>query len=68
MSPEKHELDPLDRPIKAAKAFADVLGWPLKQVEYQLQRGQIDADKLGKRRWVSTARRLLRQFAGGAPA
>jgi hypothetical protein len=33
------------------------------QVQYLLERGRIDADKVG-RRWISTPRRLLSQFAG----
>jgi hypothetical protein len=57
-------IDPLDRPIQGAAAFAEVLGWPEKQVRYALERKRLDADKLGPRIWVSTPRRLLAQFAG----
>jgi hypothetical protein len=63
MSPPTLEIDPLDQPIRGAGPFAAVLGWPEKQVRYALERGLLDADKLGNI-WVSTPRRLLRQFAG----
>jgi hypothetical protein len=70
MSPPKLEIDPLDMPIEGAEAFTRVYGWPPereKRVRYLLERGLIDADKVG-RIWISTPRRLLRQFAGRASA
>jgi hypothetical protein len=60
------EIDPLDVPIEGAAAFADVLRWPEKRVRYLLERKLLDADKIGPRIWVSTPRRLLKQFAGKA--
>ena len=62
------EIDPLDRPIEGAKAFASVLSWPEKRVRYLLERQLLDATKIGPRIWVSTPRRLLKQFAGKSPA
>jgi hypothetical protein len=69
MSHSLPDIDPLDQPVWGAEAIAKVLNRPVKQVRYGLERGRFDADKLGKS-WVSTPRRLLRQFAGrkvGAP-
>jgi hypothetical protein len=64
MSQPIPEIDPLDQPIEGAAAFAAVLNWPEKRVRYLLERGLLHAEKLGPRIWVSTPRRLLRQFAG----
>jgi hypothetical protein len=66
--PPTLQIDDLDRPIRGAKAFSDVLGpdRPEKKVRYRLERDQLDADKLG-RNWISTPRRLLDQFAGKGP-
>jgi hypothetical protein len=63
MSHSLPDIDPLDQPVWGAEAIAKVLNRPVKQVRYGLERGRFDADKLGKS-WVSTPRRLLRQFAG----
>ena len=64
-------IDPLDRPVNGAEAIAEVLnllhkkgrrkGKPnARQAYYLLEGGYVDADKLGKRRWSSTPRRLLK--------
>ena len=60
-------LDPLDIPIHGAAAIAEVLnlvdqdGKPdPRKAYYVLEGGFVDADKLGKRRWTSTPRRLLK--------
>ena len=65
------EIDPLDRPVHGAKAIAEVLnlrhtkgkkkGKPHERRAYYLLENKfIDADKLGKRAWASTPRRLLK--------
>jgi hypothetical protein len=59
------KLDPLDKPIHGAEAFAQILnivnakGEPdLRRTFYLLERGHICAEKWG-RSWVSTPRKLL---------
>jgi hypothetical protein len=68
-SQEKENLsesqNDLDRPVWGVAAIGAVVGLPERQTHYQLSAGRLDADKLGGR-WVSTPRRLLRQFAGKA--
>ena len=61
------EIDPLDRLVHGAEAIAEVLsltdknGKPdQRRAYYLLEGGYVDADKLGKRRWTSTPRRLLK--------
>jgi hypothetical protein len=56
------ETDP-DTPIWGAAAFAAVLNTSTKAVEHMLRQGLLDANKIGPRKWVSTRRRLLRQFS-----
>jgi hypothetical protein len=67
------EIDWLDRPVHGAEAIAEVLNLTDKQGKpnrrkayYLLEGGFVDADKLGKRRWSSTPRRLLKIPRGGA--
>ena len=57
------KIDDLDRPIWGASAFGEVINRAAPHVFYMLEHGLLDADKIG-RRWVSTPRRLLGQFAG----
>lgn len=57
------EIDPLDRPVWGFIGIGRVINASPKKTEHLLRAGVIDADKLG-RLWVSTPRRLLRQFAG----
>jgi hypothetical protein len=61
-------IDPYDKPIWGAAAFAAVLNTTPKAVEHMLRNGLLDADQIGGRngrhgRWVSTPRRLLRRFS-----
>ena len=64
-------IDPLDIPVHGAAAIARILnlvhtsgkkkGKPNeRRAFYLLEGGYVDADKLGKRRWSSTPRRLLK--------
>jgi hypothetical protein len=67
----KSEVDDLDRPLNGAKAFLPYVPCDnVKQVYYGLAQGWFDANKFGKKKWTSTPRRLLAQFAGrkGTPA
>lgn len=57
------EIDPLDQPVWGHEAIAQVLNMSPKRCEHLLPTGVIDADKFAGR-WVSTPRRLLKQFAG----
>ena len=61
------KIDPLDQPVHGAAAIAEILnlrdkrGKPNRRSAYYLlEGGYLDADKLGKRRWSSTPRRLLK--------
>jgi hypothetical protein len=61
------EIDSLDRPVHGATAIAEVLNLTDKQGKpnrrrayYLLEGGFLDAEKLGKRTWTSTPRRLLK--------
>jgi hypothetical protein len=58
-------LDDLDRPVRGAKAIAEVLNLRDKNGEpdarkafHALERGYVDGSKMG-RQWWSTPRRLL---------
>jgi hypothetical protein len=51
-------IDPLDRPVWGGANIAKVIGKTTGQTFYLLERGFVDADKVG-RQWRSTARRLL---------
>jgi hypothetical protein len=64
-------VDPLDRPVHGAEAIAEVLnlvhtkgrrkGKPdPRRAYYLLENKLIDADRMGKRKWWSTPRRLLK--------
>jgi hypothetical protein len=57
------KIDDLDRPIWGCAAIAEIVERPTGQVFYMLNRGMIDATKVGKQ-WMTTKRRLLNQFAG----
>jgi hypothetical protein len=63
MSSEKIQLNPLDRPVWGIEGIAHVINATPKRTEHLLLGGVLDADKFNGR-WVSTARRLLNQFAG----
>lgn len=59
--------DPLDRPVYGAKAIANVLNLLKKNGEpderrafYMLEKGYVDANKVGET-WTSTPRRLLKR-------
>lgn len=58
-------IDPLDRPVYGAANIGRVMGLNENQAFYGLERGHIDADKLGGK-WVSTPRRLMRIANGNA--
>jgi hypothetical protein len=57
------QIDPLDQPVWGQEAIAAILRMTPKRCEHLLRGGAIDADKFNGR-WVSTPRRLLKQFAG----
>ncbi len=65
MSDLSEILDPLDRPIWSAEAFGLVIQRTEAQVFHLLERGLLDADKVGGR-WTSTPRRLLKSLARAA--
>jgi hypothetical protein len=67
MSSEKIEFDQLDRPVWGIEGIAHVINATPKRTEHLLLGGVLDADKFNGR-WISTARRLLAQFAGKGPA
>jgi len=60
-------LDPLDRPIKGAKAIAEATGGVMTaaQVWYALEHGQLPGRKQG-RNWITTARLLRAHFNGAS--
>jgi hypothetical protein len=71
-------IDPLDIPVHGAREIARVLNLRKKakgkkkqgepderRAYYLLEGGFIDADRMGKRKWWSTPRRLL--FPRGKP-
>jgi hypothetical protein len=60
------EIDPLDLPVWGAEGMAPIIRKSVQETRHLLWRGRLDADKNGHL-WVSTARRLLRQFAGKSP-
>jgi hypothetical protein len=53
--------EPTDRVVWGAAGIAQVIGRSTDQTNTLLQKGLLDADKKG-RLWVSTERRLLRDF------
>jgi hypothetical protein len=57
------KIDELDRPLWGADAIGEIIGKTKGQTFPLLNKGLLDADKVGGT-WVSTARRLLNQFAG----
>jgi len=64
----------LDTPIWGAKPIGREAGLlksdgkvDLRKTFYALEAGYLDADKIG-RHWVTTPRRIRRQFAGNAAA
>jgi hypothetical protein len=63
MSPPKIQLDLLDQPVWGAEGIANIINATPKRTEHLLAGGALDADKFNSR-WVSTPRRLLRQFSG----
>ena len=65
-TPKISELD-LDRPVWGLQAIGEIIGRNRFQTHHMLRKGRIDADRIG-RRWASTPRRLLRQFAGNTEA
>jgi hypothetical protein len=55
------EYDPqLDAPVWGARQIAAVINRPLRSTFYLLERGMLDADKVGAT-WRSSIRRLLLQ-------
>ena len=62
------EIDSLDRPVHGARQIAEVFNLTDKTGKTQssqtsilfARRRPLDADKLGKRNWSSTPRRLLK--------
>jgi hypothetical protein len=61
----------LDQPLygaesigRAAHLFDDAGNVDVKRAYYVLERGYIDASKIG-RQWVTTMRRIRRAFVGG---
>jgi len=63
----------LDRPIYGAPAIGRAANLvdgkgqvELAKVYHALQRGWIDADKMGPKLWVTTLRRILAKHAGRA--
>jgi hypothetical protein len=67
MTSEKMEIDPLDRPVWGIEGIAAILNMMPKRCEHLLRAGALDADKF-HRHWVSTPRRLLKQFADKSSA
>ena len=62
------QIDSLDAPVWGAAAIAEIIGKNETQTNYLLINRRIDATKVG-RLWVTTRRRLLKQFSGnGAEA
>jgi hypothetical protein len=69
-------VDPfLDTPVYGAEAIGEVANVRnadgsvnISKTYAYLERGLIDADKFGARKWVSTPRRILNTFAGKAAA
>jgi hypothetical protein len=57
--------DLADNLLWGAQAIADYVGRELRPTFHLLQRGQLDADKVGAA-WVTTKTRLNRQFAGSS--
>jgi hypothetical protein len=57
--------DYLDKPVWGAKDIGTIINKPTGATFHLLEAGLIDADKIGKR-WVSTPRRLRKQFGGRA--
>ena len=57
--------DDLDTPVWGAKNIAAIINKPTGSTFHLLEDGRIDADKVGKQ-WVSTPRRLRKQFGGRA--
>jgi hypothetical protein len=51
--------DPLDRPIWGAKAIGEAINRTRDQAYHLLEKGYLDADKVGGT-WVSSLRRLLK--------
>ena len=53
--------DDLDAPVYGARRIGQIAGLKNERQAYHfLERGYIDAGKLGKKCWVSTKRRILR--------
>jgi hypothetical protein len=55
--------DDLDRPLWGAEAIAREINRAPRATYHLLEKGHLDADRIGGR-WVSTPRRLRGQFAG----
>jgi hypothetical protein len=67
MTITKSEASPIvigdmDRPVWGAKGVAEILEVPIHVAFYMLEKGLVDADKIG-RKWRSTPRRLLAKQA-----
>jgi hypothetical protein len=56
--------DDMDVPVWGAAAIAAVLNTTTRKSFYLLERGFVDATKVGSQ-WCSTKRRLLRDIAAG---
>jgi hypothetical protein len=57
--------DDLDKPVWGARNIGAEINKPTGATFHLLEAGLIDADKVGKQ-WVSTPRRLRKQFSGGS--
>jgi hypothetical protein len=63
----KEIVDPLDQPVWGTAKIGEVIGRSETKTSYLLNRGLLDASKIGDR-WVSTPRRLLASLAAGRSA
>ena len=59
------EENDLDRPLWGAQAIARAINRAPRAAYHLLEKGHLDADRVGGR-WVTTPRRLRAQFAGGS--
>jgi hypothetical protein len=59
-------LDPLDKPIRGAKAIGKAIGENERVAFNLLQGHQLPATKVG-RHWTTTARRLIARFNEDVP-
>jgi hypothetical protein len=65
MSDLEDIVDALDRPVWGAAAIGKVIGRSESETFYLLSQNVLDANKVGKKNWMSTPRRLLRSLQEG---